>query len=200
VKETRATYFSIDIECSGTVPGYHDVVSIGAVAVLPDASGRLGLGGRFYVEIRPVTGHVDARALDVTGLDYAHLLEHGALRRDALLDLTRFVERERTPGTTAVFVGHNAPFDWSFVSSAYGLEGLPNPFGYKALDTKALASGALGLHWLDTTKERLHALLPIPKEDLGQKHRADYDALYQAHILLALLARLGWATRTEDPA
>ena len=30
-----------------------------------------------------------------------------------------------------------------------------NVFGYKALDTKALSSGVLDLHWLDSNKETL---------------------------------------------
>ena len=65
----------------------------------------------------------------------------------------------------------------------------PNPFGYKALCTKAMATGVLGVHWLDSNKEVLAELLPISSEDLTQKHRADYDAIYQAEILVALLDR-----------
>ena len=44
-------------------------------------------------------------------------------------------------------------------------------------------------HWLDTGKETLSTLLELPDEDMGQKHRADYDAWYQALILKALLER-----------
>jgi DNA polymerase III epsilon subunit-like protein len=84
-------------------------------------------------------------------------------------------------------VGHNAPFDWSFVSWCFAAEELANPFGYKALDTKALATGKLGLHWFDSSKEVLSARLKLPAEDTNLKHRADYDASYQADILLALL-------------
>jgi hypothetical protein len=45
----------------------------------------------------------------------------------------------------------------------------------------------LDLHWLDSGKETLSERLSLPAEDMGQKHRADYDALYQAQILVALL-------------
>jgi DNA polymerase III alpha subunit (gram-positive type) len=88
-----------------------------------------------------------------------------------------------------VFVGHNAPFDWSFISYSYHALGIENPFGYKALDTKALAAGVLGLHWFDTNKERLEELLKLPKPEDDRVHRADYDAWYQALILIGLLER-----------
>ena len=104
--------------------------------------------------------------------------------------LNTWVAANTVPGTEAVFVGHNAPFDWSFVAYSYKVEGVPNPFGYKALDTKALSMGVLGLHWLDSNKGILHALLGLPSEDMNQKHRADYDAHYQALILKGLLDRI----------
>jgi DNA polymerase III alpha subunit (gram-positive type) len=89
-----------------------------------------------------------------------------------------------------VFVGHNVGFDWSYISWYYVRFGLPNPFGYKGLDTKSLAMGRLGIGWFDTSKENLEKLLPeIPQQDPARTHRADYDALYQAWILCALLNR-----------
>lgn len=185
--ETRATYFSVDIECSGPVPALYDMISLGVVAVVPDDAGRLVLGATHYVEIRPEAPRVDPGAMKVNGLDIEALRRDGVPRRRALLDLADWVARHTRRGTKPVFVGHNAPFDWSFVSWAYAAEELPNPFGYKALDTKALATGKLGLHWFDSSKEVLCERLGLPPEDLGQKHRADYDAHYQAEILVKLL-------------
>jgi DNA polymerase III epsilon subunit-like protein len=86
-----------------------------------------------------------------------------------------------------VFVGHNAPFDWSFVAYYFAYVGMENPFGYNALDTKALAMGKLDLGWLETSKENLQRLLPLPPQEEGQVHNALYDARYQAMILAALL-------------
>lgn len=65
--------------------------------------------------------------------------------------------------------------------------GPAEPFGYKALDTKALATGKLNIHWFDSSKEVLAERLGLPVEDLGLKHRADYDARYQAELLIKLL-------------
>lgn len=187
MSETRATYFSVDIECSGPVPGLYDMVSIGIVAVPPDDEGRLRCAETLYVEIKPEGPRVDPGAMKIDGLTLEHLQQHGVSRRDAMLQVTEWVRARTKKGTKPVFVGHNAPFDWSFVAWCFAAEELPNVFGYKALDTKALATGKLGLHWFDSSKEVLHERLQMPPEDLTLKHRADYDAQYQAELLIRLL-------------
>jgi DNA polymerase III alpha subunit (gram-positive type) len=186
----RATWFCIDIECSGPVPGLYDMLSLGAVVVAHGPDGPQALPETFYVEIRPTAPRVDAGAMKVNRLDLERLKVEGLSMRAALERLSAFVVQHRQASSEAVFVGHNAPFDWSFVSHAYHSEGLRNPFGYKALDTKALAMGVLGVHWLDTSKEMLERLLALPPLDAAQVHRADYDARYQADILVALLRRM----------
>jgi DNA polymerase III epsilon subunit-like protein len=187
--EARATYFCIDIEASGPVPALYDMISLGAVAVASDAKGQLVKGATFYVEIRPEGPRVDAGAMKINGLNIDTLRREGRPRREALLELAEYTKLNTKRGTKPVFVGHNAPFDWSFVSWCYAAEDLPNPYGYKALDTKALATGKLGIHWFDSNKEVLEKMLALPPEDLSLKHRADYDALYQADILIKLLER-----------
>jgi len=183
----RSTYFCIDIECNGQVPGLYDMVSLGAVVVKQDAEGVLQLGESYYVEIQPQAPRFDPSAAAIHGLDQDRLKAEGSTRRAAALELSAWVKRQTQPGTDPTFVGHNAPFDWSFVAYTYAAEELPNPFGYKAMCTKSLSAGVLDIHWLDTHKELLSDRLQLPAEDLGQKHRADYDAAYQAQILKALL-------------
>ncbi len=187
--ESRATYYSLDIECSGPVPAIYDMISLGVVVVAPDDQGKLQTGESLYLELAPQGPKVDPGAMKVNGLDIERLRREGLPRRDALIQLAEWVRTTTRPGTKPVFVGHNAPFDWSFVAWCYAAEELPNPFGYKALDTKALAAGRLHLHWFDTGKENLDTILGIPPEDLTLKHRADYDAMYQAQILIRLLER-----------
>jgi DNA polymerase III alpha subunit (gram-positive type) len=182
----RATWFCIDIECSGPVPALYDMISLGAV-VVNDADGAYQIGDTHYVEIRPTAPRVDAGAMKVNGLDIDKLRRDGRPMEDALRELTAWVKTRTVPGSQPVFVGHNAPFDWSFVAYAYRAADLPNPFGYKALDTKALAMGVLGIHWFDTNKEVLEQRLHLPVPEREKIHRADYDAWYQAHILIGLL-------------
>ena len=184
----RATYFCVDIECNGPVPGLYDMVSLGAVVVAHDPHGQLVVAQRGYWEIRPEAPRFDARAAAIHGLSQERLAAEGLSRAALCAALTAWVEEHTRPGTEPVFVGHNAPFDWSFVSYTFAEQGLPNPFGYKALCTKALATGVLGVHWLDSGKELLSERLGLPVEDHSLKHRADYDAEYQAQILIGLLA------------
>lgn len=191
--ETRATYFCLDIECNGPVPALYDMVSVGVVVVAPGADGRLAIGEQLYLEIQPQAPRVDPGAARVHGLDQEHLARDGLPRREAMLRLDAWVKARTLPGTEAVFVGHNAPFDWSFVAWTFHVEDMPNPFGYKGLCTKALSMGVLGVHWLDTNKELLSERLGLPPEDRKQKHRADYDARYQAEILIRLLEHMGIA-------
>lgn len=185
----RSTWFSIDIECSGPVPGLYDMLSLGAV-VVRRAGADLEIGASWYGEFVPTAPRVDPGAMAVNGLSLDHLKVHGVPLAQGLRDLDAFVAAELMPGTNAVFVGHNAPFDWSFVAHAYVVSGRTNPFGYKALDTKALAAGVLGVHWLDSNKEELAERLTLPEVETEKVHRADYDAMYQAHILAELLRRM----------
>ena len=188
--EQRSTYFCVDLEANGPVPGLYDMVSVGAVVVAPDATGRLAIGEQLYLEIKPQAPRFDARAAAIHGLDQDRLAREGLPRREAMVQLAAWVVDNTRPGTDPTFVGHNAPFDWSYIAWTYAAEELRNPFGYKALCTKSLASGVLGVHWLDSSKEVIQDALSLPAEDMSQKHRADYDAVFQAKILIGLLERM----------
>jgi len=182
-----ATWFCIDIECSGPVPALYDMISLGAVAVHEREGGTLELGDTLYLELRPESDKVDPGAMKVNGLDIERLRAEGLPRGEAMAQLTAWTLENTDPGTESVFVGHNAPFDWSFIAWCYVAEGLKNPYGYKGLDTKALAAGILNIHWLETDKELLSKRLGLAAEDMSLKHRADYDAMFQAEILKGLL-------------
>jgi DNA polymerase III epsilon subunit-like protein len=190
---TRLRYFCVDIETSGPVPALYNMLSLGIVAIDParEAGGEPAPGETLYLEIRPTFPGFEPEAMAVNRLDRAALERDGLPPREALERLTEWVDARRPSGGRAVFVAHNAPFDWSFVNFYYRHEGLSNPFGHNALDTKALAMGALRLAWPDTNKETLETLLSLPPQDQAQVHRADYDAHYQAVILCRLLARIG---------
>jgi len=186
----RDVFFCVDVEASGPVPSLYNLVSIGAAPVSHrDGAWRVD-PERFYVELKPIAPGFDAGAMRVHGIPRQRLEAEGVPADQAMRRLSAFVaERlKREPGR-AVFVGHNAVFDWSYVSWYYERFALPNPFGYKALDSKSLAMGRLGIGWFETNKENLESLLGLPPIDMRRLHRADYDAEYQALILCALLNR-----------
>ncbi len=181
------TYYSVDVEASGPVPGLYNLVSLGATVVGPD----LAIGESFYVELRPVFAGHDPGANAVHGLDLDRLAREGLEPAEAMRRLAAFVERTCVPGTEPTFVGHVAVFDWMYVAWYCAWCGVPNPFGYKGIDTKSLAMGVLALPWTSTGKETLVARLGIPAQDPATVHRADADAAAQAELLVALLRRAG---------
>ncbi len=163
------------------------MVSLAATEV-KKIDGRYEPEETLYLEIKPTFDGFDAEAMSIHGLELTDLRENGLEPREAMQRLREWT-LDRLSGQTdrAVFVGHNAPFDWSFVNYYFVYTNVPNPFGYSALDTKSLAMGALHLSWNDANKEVIAERLNMPREDKTQKHRADYDAQYQAAILCALL-------------
>jgi ribonuclease T len=48
-----------------------------------------------------------------------------------------------------VFVGFNAPFDWSFINYYFHKFLGENPFGFTALDIKAYYMGSTGCRWVN---------------------------------------------------
>ncbi len=185
------TYFSVDVEASGPVPGLYNLVSLGATVAAKGADGRYRLGESFYAELKPVFPGQDPSANQVHGLDPERLAREGLDPRAALAALSDFVARATEPGTAPTFVGHVAVFDWMYVAWYYAWAGLPNPFGYKGIDTKSLAMGLLRLPWPETGKETLCARLGLAEQDAPTVHRADADAAHQARLLIALLERAG---------
>lgn len=183
-------YVCVDLEASGPVPGLYSMLSLGAVCIEEDPGGPRP-GPSLYLELRPLPeAGVDPGAMSVHDLDLETLEREGMEPRRALERCSEWVTTH-ADGREPVFVGHNAPFDWSFINWYHHRFEVANPFGYKALDTKALAMGVLGIPWLETHKERLSRELEgLSPEDRTRKHRADYDAAYQAEILCALLRRM----------
>ena len=59
--EHRATYFCVDIEANGSVPGLYDMVSLGAVVVQAGPDGHLEIGASIYLELAPVAPRFDAQ-------------------------------------------------------------------------------------------------------------------------------------------
>jgi hypothetical protein len=87
---------------------------------------------------------------------------------------------------TLIFVGFNAPFDWSFINYYFHKYVGENPFGFAALDIKAYYMGATGCTWSETRSSRMSAdLRPKRHGD----HKALHDAQYQAELFRLAQAR-----------
>ncbi len=87
-----------------------------------------------------------------------------------------------------IFVGLNAPFDWSFVNYYFHRYLGRNPFGFTAIDMKAYYMGATGCSWKETKSSQMAALL---KPSSQPSHNALDDARFQAELFALMVAYNG---------
>jgi DNA polymerase III epsilon subunit-like protein len=168
-------YISVDIETSGPVPGVYNMLSLGACRI--DAPDRT-----FYAELRPVTEHALAEALQVSGFTLDQLARTGRDPQEAMIAFRDWIQ-EVASGASPVFVGFNASFDWAFVNWYFHAFLGENPFGIGALDIKAYYMGFSGRRWRETTSRQL----PQQFQPVHQAtHNALDDAIAQAQIFTKL--------------
>lgn len=168
----REIFVSVDVETAGPVPGQFSLLSIGACDV--DNEDRT-----FSCELKPINHNADPTALQVTGLSLDRLERTGLTPEQAMERFDIWARGLVSAGESLVFVGLNAPFDWSFVNYYFHRYLGRNPFGFTALDIKAYYMGVTGCNWANTRSSRMSASL---KPGRTPNHKALGDALYQAEL------------------
>ena len=169
-------FISVDVEAAGPIPGEYSLLSIGACLVDEPSH-------TFTCELKPINDHADPQALSVTGLSLDVLRQRGL---DPQLAMRRFDDWLRDGIDTdesLVFVGLNAPFDWSFVNYYFYRFLGRNPFGFTALDIKAYYMGVTGCRWSDTRSSQIARSLNV---QMAGNHQALHDAQYQAELFRLL--------------
>ena len=78
-----------------------------------------------------------------------------------------------------IFVGLNAPFDWSFINYYFHRYLGRNPFGHSALDIKSFYMGAQKCRWDETPAENISKGVD---EQRIKRHDALHDAVFQAAL------------------
>lgn len=173
----KEVFFSVDIEAAGPIPGEYSMLSLGACVVgKPECN--------FYKEFAPTSDKVVTEAMAVSKLDFNILKSSGSKPEHGMLEFKEWI-LHHSKDCLPVFVGFNAPFDWSFVNYYFHRYLGENPFGFSALDTKALFMGATGSSWDDTRSSRIKKVLGI-ESDLN--HQALDDAIAQADLFGRVLA------------
>ncbi len=133
-------FVSVDVEASGPIPGEFSLLSIGAVLVdRPETT--------FYIELKPEGTRHDPESLGVSGFNIDELTLSGIEPSAAMQDFGNWLSDSCTQDQKPVFVGLNAAFDWSFVNYYFHKYCGTNPFGFAALDIKALYMGVVGCRW-----------------------------------------------------
>ena len=171
-------YVSVDVETSGPIPGEYSLLSIGACLVAqPETS--------IYLELQPDSPKHDPEALAVSGLSLEKLEREGLTPQQAMLTFDQWLKSSCQTGQKVIFVGLNAPFDWSFVNYYFHKYLETNPFGFTAIDMKAYFMGAVGCSWQETKSSKMTAALKPLSEP---NHNALDDARFQAELFALMLA------------
>ena len=179
MSEGSVTYISVDVETSGPIPGEYSLLSIGACDVnVPEKT--------FQCELKPTSTNSVPMAMELTGLSLDELARTGLAPEGAMSRFADWLHECTGESDAPIFVGLNAPFDWSFINYYFHRYIGDNPFGFSAIDIKAMYFGATGCNWGDTRSSKMSEALGTTLEG---SHNALDDALYQAELFRLLRAR-----------
>ncbi len=179
----KEIFISVDIETAGPIVSEHSMLTIGACLVYqPEVE--------FSIMLQPISNKAIEEALEVSGITLEQAYKDGFPPAEAMSQFESWIIQNVPEDATPVFVGLNAPFDWSFINF-YFLKYLNrNPFGITAIDIKALFMGATKCRWHDTKSSSINKYVhPSLKGD----HDALHDAQYQAELF-----RLVYAMKLES--
>lgn len=176
MKNAKEIYISVDIETSGPVPEKFSMLSIGACLTSdPEVN--------FYCELKPTSNQFVPAALEVTGFSLDKLQISGQPVENAMQAFKVWIEGVTSDSEKPVFVGLNAPFDWAFINYYFHVYLGDNPFGFTALDIKALYMGVYNTSWSETRSSKMVEALSMPSDD---GHNALKDAIFQANLFNAI--------------
>ena len=166
------SYFMVDIEADGPIPGDYSMVSVGAVLVDD------GLARTFYGELRPVSDAYVPRALEVCGLTREETLEYDE-PSDVMRRFADWIAAESDG--RPMFVSDNNGFDWMFVCWYFHHFLDENPFGHSSTNLGSLYKGLV--------KSCFQNFKHLRKT--GHTHHPVDDARGNAEALLHMKTQLG---------
>lgn len=133
----------------------------------------------FSCSLQPLNDNADPDAMRATGLSLGDFIRSGIPPEKAMRDFAAWLKTLVGAEEKLVFVGFNAPFDWSFVNYYFHAYTRDNPFGFAALDIKAYYMGVTGCAWGETRSSLMSKHL---KPSLVPSHDALADAQFQAEL------------------
>ena len=162
-------FTAIDIETTGLGPEKAKIIEIGAVKYEDGEQREV-----FFTLIHPQTEGIPERITELTGIT-DEMVKDAPGEAEAMRSLLRFLEGEE------VLLGHNIPFDFSFLKVAAGRIG--EVFEYNGIDTLVLAR----LCRPDLPSKTLSAMCEAYEITNKQAHRAYEDACAAAELYFSLL-------------
>ncbi len=170
-------YCVIDIETNGAKPGTSQVIEIGAVML---QNGQITDRYETFVECAFLPEYITK----ITGIEPEDLID-APTRKEALTGLRHFMQ-------DAVFVAHNANFDYSFLNASFERFGLGN-IGNPKLCTIDLAKRTF-----ESERYGLAYLIDYLEIETATHHRAFSDALCAAKVMEKSVLALPEYVSTAD--
>lgn len=170
-------YCVIDIETNGSKPGTSQVIEIGAVMI---QQGKVIDRLETFVECAFLPEYITK----ITGIEPEDL-KCAPTRREALIKLRHFMGN-------AVFVAHNANFDYSFLTASFerfGLGGIGNP---------KLCTIDLARRTFESERYGLAYLINLLEIETATHHRAFSDAVCAAKVMEKSFETLPEYVKTTD--
>lgn len=141
----------------------------------------------FYIELKPINQNIIEEAASIHKLSLERLMVYGVTPKEALTCFEEWLVNEAAPDQQLLFVAFNAAFDWMFINYYFYHYLGHNPFGYAAIDIKALYMGMAGVPWSQTT---WRSISPKYITEHNLTHHALQDALDQADIFKMILEEM----------
>jgi len=155
-------YCVIDIETNGSKPGTSQVIEIGAV--MPQNGVTIDRYETF-VECAYLPEYITK----ITGIEPEDLID-APTRKEALIGLRHFME-------DAIFVAHNANFDYSFLNASF------SRFGLGSIGNPKLCTIELARRTFESERYGLAYLIDFLCIETATHHRAFSDAVCAAKVM-----------------
>lgn len=167
----------IDIETTGLDRDEHEIIEL-AVLVAQMKDDKLEVVGELDLKVQPKNiEKAEPQALRINGYNEADWLFAISLE-DAMREFAK-----KTEG--AVFIAHNATFDYGFIESAFKQTGVENKMHYHRLDTLSMAFAILHGNG-DVGKLSLKALC----ERYGVENKKAHSAFADTYALYEVFKKM----------
>jgi len=170
-------YCVIDIETNGSKPGSSQVIEIGAVML---QNGEVIDRFETFVECAFLPEYITK----ITGIEPTDLID-APTRKEALIALRHFMG-------DAVFVAHNANFDYSFLNASF------DRFGLGHIGNPKLCTIDLARRTFESERYGLAYLIDFLEIETATHHRAFSDAVCAAKVMEKSLETLPEYVKSAD--
>jgi len=173
----KQKYCVIDIETNGSKPGTSQVIEIGAVML---QNGEVIDRYETFVECAFLPEYISK----ITGIEPEDLMDAPS-RKEALIGLRHFME-------DAIFVAHNADFDFGFLDASFERFGLGN------IGNPKLCTIELARRTFESERYGLAYLIDFLNIEMATHHRAYSDAVCAAKVMEKSIETLPSYVLTAD--